>query len=288
MIKRVIAAALSLVSLSVASLPFTTAQAATVTRISKGTTQTNGQLVFYSYNVPSSTKAFIKVENNNTHKKTTYQFSYFYNHPQSYNLGENTFTTRVGVSLRGGSSYGSAPSVDLRNSAGRYERIRIKLSEFSSYFNKDGSHTESSELFGTHTYPFHEEEPDSDVTVFSSVLCIYSGGAVNHVVPDSKGEVELYISTNLGDGVEFTTEFQRSTKNSSGGGGGVTARSLSGLAIGDCDSNGYLSITDATMIQKYSADLQKFDSAQLRCGDVNKDGNIDVADATELQMYLAK
>ena len=288
MFKRVIAAALSLVSLSAAALPFTAAQAASVTRISKGTTQTNGQLIFYSYNVPSSTKAFIKVENDNTHKETTYKFRDFYNHPQSYHLGENTFTTKVGVALRGGSGYGSSPSVDLRNSAGRYERIRIKLSEFSSYFNKDGSHTESSALFGTHKYVFHEEEPDSDGTVFSSVLVIYSGGAVNHVVPDSKGEVELYVSTNLGEEVVFTTKFQCATKNSSGGGGGVTGLSIGGLAIGDCDPNGYLDITDATMIQKYAADLEKFDSAQKRCGDVNKDGSIDVADSTQLQMFLAR
>ena len=287
MIKKVIAVALSLVSLSVASLPFTAVQAASVKRVSKGTTQKNGELGFYSYNVPSSTKAFVKVKNNQTQKETTYRFSDFYNHPQLYTLGEKTFTTMVGISLRGGSGYGSAPSIDLTSSAGRYERVRIKLSEFSNYFNNDGSHTESSSLFGTHTYRFCEEEEDSDGNVFSSVLCIYSGGAINHVVPDSKGEVELYLSTNLGDSVVFTTDFQRATKNSSGGGGGISGRSLGGLSIGDCDFNGYLSINDATTIQKHAADLQKFDAAQKRCGDVNKDGVIDVMDSTELQMFLA-
>ena len=108
------------------------------------------------------------------------------------------------------------------------------------------------------------------------------------MVPDSKGEVELYVSTNLGEEVVFTTKFQCATKNSSGGGGGVTGLSIGGLAIGDCDPNGYLDITDATMIQKYAADLEKFDSAQKRCGDVSKDGSIDVADATQLQMFLAR
>ena len=248
MFKKIIAVALSVVSLSVASLPLSAAQAATVKRVSKGTTQSDGQLIFYSYNVPSDTKAFIKVQNDKTGDSTTYRFSSFYNHPQSYQLGAGTFSTQVGVQVKGGSGYGSSPSVDLRNSAGRYERIRIKLSEFSSYFNKDGSHTQTSHG-ESHKFIFREEEPDSDGTVFSSVLCIYSGGAINHVVPDSKGEVELY---------------------------------------GDCDPNGYLSISDATMIQKYAADLQKFDSAQTRCGDVNKDGNIDIADATELQMFLAR
>ncbi|MER2080783.1 MAG: dockerin type I repeat-containing protein [Ruminococcus sp.] len=287
MFKKIIAVALSVVSLSVASLPLSAAQAATVKRVSKGTTQSDGQLIFYSYNVPSDTKAFIKVQNDKTGDSTTYRFSSFYNHPQSYQLGAGTFSTQVGVQVKGGSGYGSSPSVDLRNSAGRYERIRIKLSEFSSYFNKDGSHTQTSHG-ESHKFIFREEEPDSDGTVFSSVLCIYSGGAINHVVPDSKGEVELYVSTNLGTGVDFTTEFHYDSTYSSGGGGGLTSRSIGGLAIGDCDPNGYLSISDATMIQKYAADLQKFDSAQTRCGDVNKDGNIDIADATELQMFLAR
>ena len=66
MFKKIIAVALSVVSLSVASLPLSAAQAATVKRVSKGTTQSDGQLIFYSYNVPSDTKAFIKVQNDKT------------------------------------------------------------------------------------------------------------------------------------------------------------------------------------------------------------------------------
>lgn len=56
--------------------------------------------------------------------------------------------------------------------------------------------------------------------------------------------------------------------------------------IGDVDGNGAISVSDATLIQKYSADLTEFTDSQIKVADVNGDGAINVLDATAVQQLL--
>ncbi|MGN0501493.1 MAG: dockerin type I domain-containing protein, partial [Ruminococcus sp.] len=56
--------------------------------------------------------------------------------------------------------------------------------------------------------------------------------------------------------------------------------------LGDVNSDGEISVLDATLIQKYIAGLTTFSSAQLAAGDVNGDGIITVTDATQIQKYI--
>ena len=56
--------------------------------------------------------------------------------------------------------------------------------------------------------------------------------------------------------------------------------------LGDADLNGEINIIDATLIQKYIADITQFESSQLKVADVTEDKNISIDDATDIQKYL--
>ncbi|HCB96542.1 MAG TPA: hypothetical protein DEP65_13820 [Ruminococcus sp.] len=56
--------------------------------------------------------------------------------------------------------------------------------------------------------------------------------------------------------------------------------------LGDVNGDGVLTIADATLIQKYLANIVSLDSKQLAAADVNQDGTIDVIDVTKIQMSL--
>ena len=59
------------------------------------------------------------------------------------------------------------------------------------------------------------------------------------------------------------------------------------ILYGDVDMDGYISILDATMIQKYLVGFVQLSDDALAAADTNHDGQIDIADATNLQRFLA-
>ncbi len=61
---------------------------------------------------------------------------------------------------------------------------------------------------------------------------------------------------------------------------------LSDREFGDVNGDGVLSVTDATVIQKYAASFEKFTAEQLVIADYNRDGAVNVNDATEIQRAL--
>lgn len=61
---------------------------------------------------------------------------------------------------------------------------------------------------------------------------------------------------------------------------------LSDREFGDINGDGVLSVTDATIIQKYAASLEKLTAEQLVLADYNRDGAVNVNDATEIQRAL--
>ncbi len=56
--------------------------------------------------------------------------------------------------------------------------------------------------------------------------------------------------------------------------------------LGDVNKDGVISVTDATLIQRYSAKLAELDETQMSLADFNNDGEINVSDATKIQIYL--
>lgn len=63
---------------------------------------------------------------------------------------------------------------------------------------------------------------------------------------------------------------------------------LDGVKLGDVDGDGDITITDATAIQRYLAELETLDAIHLYAADANEDKEVDIADATAIQMSVAK
>ena len=252
------------------------------------TTQKDGEVVFYSFNVPSNSMAKVTIEYTSAEKKITYYCKDFYNHPQPYMLGKQLFKTMIGIQTPGSGVSGSAPDLDLRHSGGKYELVKFKLSDFDDYFSEDG--TCKVTYFGkTYVHDF-TDHTTAEGDIYSSCLFIYSDGAINHVVPDKNGEVQAYLSTKIGEPARFTTNFHYSIRSDGhfGGGGGCSGRILRGLTIGDCDLSGYMDISDVTTLQMYAASQLSFNKLQVRNGDIDRNKTIDITDATMLQQALAK
>lgn len=60
------------------------------------------------------------------------------------------------------------------------------------------------------------------------------------------------------------------------------------ILIGDVNSDGDVTIDDATMIQKAIAELIELDDTQKKAADANADGQITIDDATMIQKYIAE
>ena len=184
-----------------------------------------------------------------------------------------------------GSSGSITPSETFENTGGTYKKIRIKLSEFSDYFNEDGSHTEDDDG-DVHDYKFRYEDMGDDYYYDSSLVFI-SGGAVTATIPDENGEVEIYVSTDVAAITEYTTTFSHRAPNKFGGGGGTIGNRIGALAFGDVNSTSSVNVNDVTYLQMYLAGMVELDTLQLFHADSNCDNEIDVSDVTQLQFGLA-
>lgn len=266
------------------------ASALSYTRVSTETLKRSDTLVFYTYGVSENARSFVVLKNNNLDTQQTVNFKDSVKKPQEVQIiPAHTYEPLLGVSLAGSGGYGGGGKFVYSNIKGEYEVIRIKLSDYSDYFNSDGSHTVSvKEPYQTHNYTFEEEERLDNYDQFASTLCFESGGAFTSAVPDSKGEVEIHISKTLGVKTYFSTDFQYRIGSSSGGGGGVNHKSINTLTMGDVDANGTIDVKDATEIQKKLAKIISFDKAKTRRAEVNGDGKVNITDTTFLQKYLAK
>ena len=60
------------------------------------------------------------------------------------------------------------------------------------------------------------------------------------------------------------------------------------LFLGDIDSMGSITIKDATLVQKFLANITSFDKRQIVLAEVDGDGIITIKDATMIQKYCAK
>lgn len=67
----------------------------------------------------------------------------------------------------------------------------------------------------------------------------------------------------------------------------IGATAYSTAVMGDLNSDGRLSIEDATYIQKYLVDLEMLDENQQKLADVDGDGRITISDATKIMHILS-
>ncbi|MEE1061545.1 MAG: hypothetical protein UH080_06970 [Ruminococcus sp.] len=179
----------------------------------------------------------------------------------------------LGFGLRGG--YTANQSLyNFGNTGGKYKKIRIKLSEFSDYFNEDGAYTR--ELGGENIVIGFTKQGDD--TYYSSCLGILSGGVANGVVPDENGEVEIFVSTNIRDRTRFFT-YGLMQQSDQGG--------FNKLSFGNVDCTDWVDVNDVTTLQLYLAGAKELDTLGLFHADVNCDDVCDVNDVTALQFGIA-
>ncbi|MEE1061547.1 MAG: hypothetical protein UH080_06980 [Ruminococcus sp.] len=232
-----------------------------------------------TYNIDEDYSVY--VEYRGAERKHIYYFKDSVSAPVDYKIPSYENYTMFIYNVFKFSSYGSGniyTQYNFRNTGGRYKKVKVKLSEFSSYFNEDGTVTRKRDE-GYVTYDFNKSRG-----IYESTLVIASGGLVQAVVPDENGEVELYISTDVNAHIAYYSDLLLNGK----GGGGVINSRLNKLSFGNIDGLYGTDVNDATELQLYLAGLKELDTLALFHADINCDGDYDVCDVTDLQFALAK
>ena len=173
---------------------------------------------------------------------------------------------------------------------GEYVKVKIKLSDFSYLFNENGTMTAelSDGSYKDFDFTYEDFGTDSNGVNCYAESGVYatSGGAVTSFAPDKDGYAEIYVSRQLGVDTKVMSYRYCRLKDGAHCDCGRIGDTLVGLTCGDTDLGGYISVTDATLVQKYVAGIEDFDKLQLFNSDVNHDGEISVVDATLIQKYI--
>ena len=173
---------------------------------------------------------------------------------------------------------------------GEYVKVKIKLSDFSRLFNENGTMTAELRDGSYKDFDFTYEDFGTDsngVNCYAeSGVYATSGGTVTSFAPDKDGYAEIYVSRQLGVDTKGMSYRYCRLKDGAHCDYGRIGDTLVGLTCGDTDLSGYISVTDATLVQKYVVGIEDFDKLQLFNSDVNHDGEISVVDATLIQKYI--
>ena len=173
---------------------------------------------------------------------------------------------------------------------GEYVKVKIKLSDFSRLFNENGTMTAELRDGSYKDFDFTYEDFGTDsngVNCYAeSGVYATSGGTVTSFAPDKDGYAEIYVSRQLGVDTKVMSYRYCRLKDGAHCDYGRIGDTLVGLTCGDTDLSGYISVTDATLVQKYVVGIEVFEKLQLFNSDVNHDGEINVVDATLIQKYI--
>lgn len=268
-------AAVSIVSSSALDTDNPSSGASLNYKILGETTLKNNYATFYTFGSNIDPTAGISFKDQDT---SNIVLDYYFTSPTPSGVSQY-LPSASGYSFRkllGSSSGSGGRTLKFVNTGGTYEKIRVKLSDFSKYFNVNGTHTMAFFDKPSHDYNFTKES-----SAYTSSLIFFSGGAITAVAPDSNGYAEIYVSTKLGTETFFATDF--CGNNSIGG--GTTGSTFAGFTIGDVDKNGYISLNDAIFIQKYNVGMETFDELSKRNADANRDGVINLKDTVKVQKY---
>lgn len=242
------------------------------------TTIKDGQIRFYTYNyTENNPKTGIQIDDLTMNISKDFFFNDIVQDYKQINVSGASIM-RHWLILENGR--GGTRSRRYDETGGTYEKIRVKLSDYSYYFNSDGTHTKDD-----FNYNFSTQKTGKDT--YSSALVFWSGGIFTAVTPNKDGYAEFYVCKNIGEDTRFFADFRHVTPNSQSSGGGKNGAYFYGLTMGDTNISGGVNVDDVTAIQSYAAGTEEFDSLQQRNADVNDDGKIDINDATMIQKYLA-
>ena len=120
----------------------------------------------------------------------------------------------------------------------------------------------------------------------SDSLTVPSGDYVTLVASPVKSEFlgwyqnDTLVSTELEYRFRPTEDISLTAK--------FTGEDLKPVEFGDVDVDGEVTISDATQIQMYLAELVELEDVQVLLSDYNLDGSVDISDATQIQLKLAE
>lgn len=238
----------------------------------------NNTIMKYAYNIPSNYQYYLSLNDiKNTNKSIDIKFTDC-KEGVKFVSGINSEYIIFSCNRSGGSSTDNIYSYN--NTGAYYQKVKVKLSDFSDYFNEDGSRTYTIKSKNdTHNYDF------TDGPTYKSGLIITSGAAMTAVIPKKDGTAEFYIKLTVGKSdVEFYTSISAYLAPTSYSTGSLEAP-LS-LGIGNVNLDYYLDINDATDIQKMLVNNSRTDKLYRFLADANGDGIINVLDATAIQKAL--
>ena len=136
---------------------------------------------------------------------------------------------------------------------GEYVKVKIKLSDFSRLFNENGTMTAELSDGSYKDFDFTYEDFGTDsigVNCYAeSGAYATSGGVVTSFAPDKDGYAEIYVSRQLGVDTKVMSYRYCRLKDGAHCDYGIIGDTLVGLTCGDTDLNGYISVTDATLVQ---------------------------------------
>lgn len=230
-------------------------------------------------NIDPETGFSIKDPNNDEVLETIY---FDFGSDSKYVYLPNTDGYKYSLLIKNKSGIGNIYNrLTFSNGSGQYERIRIKLSDYSDYFNENGTYTHETPV-GKHNFTFTKELNGG----YRSALVFLSGNAITGVVPNhDNGMAEFYVSTKLGVKTKFMIHCRCDLPRSRASLGGSTGQPLIGFTIGDVDKGGSVNLGDAILIQKYAMNPTGFDKLSQRNADVDRNGSINLLDAIKVQKY---
>lgn len=126
-------------------------------------------------------------------------------------------------------------------------------------------------------YTKHSDEITGEFTVEATAL---TASSVIKVDVERKGLSSKTYSYNMSNG-DITSYIPPTTTPPE------TQPTNPPAKLGDVNADGYIDISDATLVQKYIVSIVSLTSQQIQVADVNNDGDINIRDVTEIQKYIA-
>lgn len=249
------------------------------------------------YNVTDSDyKYFIRfAECDNENNRVEIKFTDCQTSEKYVNVTTKEYYTWFGY----GSSASRGETKTTFNSGAYYQKVRVRMCDFKekyyrlsykngelveesySYFLENGNYYHYDTEHGEMTFDFTNVKD-----VQESGMIIISGATMTAVKPDKDGMVEFYIKKDLENGIPSAegsgTQYYSNSTYSLVFGGNMK------MGMGNINMDTAVNVKDATLIQKYSADIETLNAVQKYFADVNLDGRINVIDATEIQKYCVE
>ncbi|MGN0500622.1 MAG: dockerin type I repeat-containing protein [Ruminococcus sp.] len=238
----------------------------------------NNTLKVYANNIVQSNTGGIMMKDEQNGKEYSVNFADCISGPKTLTL-PSAEEYRGYLSMDGSAS--GSTYHNFENTGGEYVKVKIRLSDINpNYFNSDGTHTKNG-----HNYKFTFEKTSDGY--YDSVLYFVSGGVVTGVTPNN-GYASIYISTNVGDITEYSTNYSYRTETVFGSGGGANGLTARELIFGNMDFDYSVNVNDVTALQQYLAGEMEFDTLQYFYADINRDGIRNVTDVTALQTAISE